>query len=110
MTPGRPRVDRAWLPRLKLNMMHRFSDFAFSYNLCRYSKVGGAAAGGKEAGGAGGAPTTDLSVECAGMLVALHLAQAQECFFDTASTTGKSPAAGAYTRSLFSSTYALYMG
>ena len=56
-------------------------------------KVGGAAgAGGKEAGGAGGAPTVDLSVECAGMLVALHLAQAQECFFDTAASTGKSPA------------------
>jgi programmed cell death 6-interacting protein len=39
-----------------------------------------------------GAPTVDLSPECAGMLVSLHLAQAQECFFDKAATDGKSSA------------------
>ena len=39
-----------------------------------------------------GVPSVDVSKECAGMLVALHLAQAQKCFFDKAAGDGKSAA------------------
>ena len=47
---------------------------------------------GKVGGVGGGDATADLSEECAGMLVSLHLAQAQECFYDKAATDGKSTA------------------
>lgn len=40
---------------------------------------------------AGGGGTVDLSVECAGMLERLMLAQAQECFFEKVIADGKPP-------------------
>ena len=44
----------------------------------------------RAAGAGDEGPTPDLSKECASMLVALHLAQAQKCFFDKAAADGKS--------------------
>eukprot|EP00227_Mantoniella_beaufortii_P022182 CAMPEP_0197582208 /NCGR_PEP_ID=MMETSP1326-20131121/5484_1 /TAXON_ID=1155430 /ORGANISM="Genus nov. species nov., Strain RCC2288" /LENGTH=814 /DNA_ID=CAMNT_0043146249 /DNA_START=58 /DNA_END=2499 /DNA_ORIENTATION=- len=72
---------------------HAFQQAAGVFVMLRDDVLGklggnpGTGTGGKDAG-----PTVDLSPECAGMLVALHLAQAQECFFDKAATDGKSPA------------------
>lgn len=40
---------------------------------------------------AGGSATVDVSVECAGMLERLMLAQAQECVFETSIAKGSTP-------------------
>ena len=37
LTPGGPRVDRAWFQRLQPKCDESFSDFAFNYNLRRYT-------------------------------------------------------------------------
>jgi len=38
LTPVRPRVDRAWFQRLKLDYDEPLSNFAFNFNLRRYHK------------------------------------------------------------------------
>ncbi|KAG5532291.1 hypothetical protein RHGRI_026802 [Rhododendron griersonianum] len=44
----------------------------------------------------GGSATVDLSVECAGMLERLMLAQAQECVFENTIAKGSTPGVGIY--------------
>ena len=65
---------------------HAFQQAAGAFAMLREDVLG------KIGGVGGGDATADLSEECAGMLVSLHLAQAQECFYDKAATDGKSTA------------------
>ena len=39
LTPGSPRVDRAWRQRLKLQYDKLLSNFAFNFNFRRYREV-----------------------------------------------------------------------
>lgn len=83
-------ADRATPEGIK-TACHAFQQAAGAFATMRdevLGKVGGSPPGS----GKSDAPTVDLSPECASMLVSLHLAQAQECFFDKAATDGKSPA------------------
>jgi programmed cell death 6-interacting protein len=81
-------ADRATPAGIK-TAAHAFQHAAGAFATLRDTALSKVCGGDK---GGSGAPTVDLSAECAGMLVALHLAQAQECFFDKAASDGKSPA------------------
>ena len=76
-------ADRATPDGIK-TAAHAFQQAAGAFTMLRDDVLG------KVSGVGGGDATVDLTEECAGMLVSLHLAQAQECFYDKAATDGKS--------------------